>query len=700
MMGKTKEPSLNKDESPSTATRVAAIDNPGESRHDTSAEAKEAESAAFQNILADIDSRKEKPSSSSSDKGTGDEDEQEWGNAEPAVRDEDIETTADEKPVDSDDSADDSLDEAQQKAFESIMAQIESDGLTDEHAVRETGDAPESEPADDLSAGPEKVLKEADTDDDAGPEDAPPVDLKDEESPPGSYDIEDILNAIASDDNDSPLAETVSDDSDSETAAVDASEKKLVDDDIVAHRKTDDDLDPPDGPQTATPARHETETPEAGEGPRVKCPSIDPQSSTEPMPAPSKGRQHPEPLRQASPPAVSRQKKAVPASVVATILVAMALALGGYVYDIPKNLLASKPAAPDTDTNGRGSEIVAASTPQVNKPLADDQGLSDQSRLGTAADNLDRLRRRIIEKNAEIGELRAYYQAGIDSEIQAIADKVGSAGKGKIPFTSAMADPSVSMGLSAIQRRYTYIKKLENPQNTLVRSSEALLFFSRKAALLALMAGKTSDIDIDGFIAQTDEVLKIHSSELARLNIDAVPASTRTLASIWQDIETRMPTAAVKPGNHNRVADTDNATIWKKICDGDFSQKHRLTKLSPAAARCLTAWKGKDLFLNALTDLSPDAARHLSAWEGDWLGLNGLTELSPEAAVHLSRWKGKGLSLNSLSSLSPRVVAILSDWQGDQIELVNLKHMSHWGNPKTRLFLSEDLKRRLMAAGK
>ena len=106
------------------------------------------------------------------------------------------------------------------------------------------------------------------------------------------------------------------------------------------------------------------------------------------------------------------------------------------------------------------------------------------------------------------------------------------------------------------------------------------------------------------------------------------------------------------------------------------------------------------MFLNALTDLSPDAARHLSAWEGDWLGLNGLTELSPEAAVHLSRWKGKGLSLNSLSRLSPRVVAILSDWQGDQIELINVKHMAHWENPKTRLFLSEDLKRKLNATRK
>ena len=143
----------------------------------------------------------------------------------------------------------------------------------------------------------------------------------------------------------------------------------------------------------------------------------------------------------------------------------------------------------------------------------------------------------------------------------------------------------------------------------------------------------------------------------------------------------------------------DTAAISRQICDGDFSQRDRLTTLSPEVARCLAKWKGKDLFLNALTELHPDAARHLADWQGDWLGLNGLTDLSPETAAHLARWKGKGLSLNGLSRLSPRVVAILSEWQGDQIELVNVKHLAHWENPSTRLHLSEDLKRKRHGAG-
>ncbi len=666
-MGKTKEPSLNKDESTTASKRLVEIDHPEKISRDTSADLNEDESSV----------------------------------KEPAALNEDMENitskkTTDEEDVDSEESADDELDEDQQRAFEHILAQIESDGQADADSVKETGEVPESDPADDFPAGLEKVEKEVDADHDAGPDDARHDELRDDEPHPIPYDIEEILAEIASSDDASPVPEASSDDSGLESPAVEASDKNMVDDDIVAHQKTDSGLEHTDRPQTAAPAGQNGVSAEPDDRKLTIGPSVDPRSATTPIPVRLNDRQKPEPLRETGKPAVGRQKKAVLASVVAILL----LALAGYFFGIPQKMRASTPDTPHADTDDRDTAVVVQSTLQVQKPVAVVHGPSDQSRLNTAAENLDRLRSQIIEKQAEIGKLRAYYQAGINAEIQGIADKVGNAGKGKIPFESAIADPSISLGLSAIQRRDTYIKKLETPVSILARSSEALLFFSRKAALLALMAGKTSGIDIDGFIKQTDEIRNMHGSELARLNIDAVPASPRTLASIWQDIEKRMPGTAVKSDNEIRVTDTDNATIWKNICDGDFSQKHKLTKLSLEAARCLTAWKGKDLFLNALTDLSPDAARHLSAWEGDWLGLNGLSELSPEAAVYLSRWNGRALSLNGLSSLSPRVVAILSEWHGDQIELINVKQMAHWQNPKTRLFLSEDMKRKLNVTGK
>ena len=717
-MGKTKVPSLNNDESTTMGKRVAEIDHPQEISQDTSANINEEESAALN---------------------------------------EDIETLAGKNPckdesVDSEDSGDERLDEDQQKAFESIMAQIESDGPADADSPKETGEVSNSKPADDLSAGQEKVVKEADANDDAGPVNAqrdelinddgldpdqqqalesimaqiesgdtgsteslsttsasavpqseatpedqeppaidPTEETSDDESHHISHDVEEILTEIALSDDESPLQEAPLDDSGSEKATVEASENKRGDDDIVAHQKADGGLKHPERSQMATSAGQNGKPAEPDENPLVKSPSVDPRPATQPMPTRLKDQQKPEPLREAGKPAAGRKMRAVLSSVVAILF----LALGGFFYGISQNMLASKPVALDKDTGGRDTVVVDQSVFQEQKPEEVLNGSSGQSRLKRAAENLDRLRSQLIQKQAEIGELRAYYQAGIDTEIQSIADRVKNAGKGKISFKSAIADPNISLGLSAIQRRDTYIQKLKTPLSILVKSSEALLFFSRKAALLALMAGKTSDIDIDGFIKQTDEIRDMHGSELARLNIDAVLASPRTLESIWQDIEMRTPREAVKTDNFNRTTETDNEVIWENVCDGDFSQKDRLTVLSPEAANCLTEWKGKDLFLNALSDLSPDAARHLSAWEGDWLGLNGLTELSPEAAVHLSRWKGKGLSLNSLSSLSPRVVSILSDWQGDQIELINVKHMVHWENPKTRLFLSEDLKRKL-----
>ncbi len=731
MIRHTKDPSLKKDESATTGNRLAENDNPEKSSHDTSKDLNEGELAAFRKIMDDIDGQEEEESNGTpKETGTGEKVQQALTEDEPAARHQEIETSSGQTPTgvnpdstqpaanDSEDGGEECLDEDQQRAFESIMGQIENDGLVHADSGKETDDASESGPVDDFPSESEKRIQEtipAEVDelqetestesDDALTGDQQhavesvmaQIEVDDTETfEENSHNIDDILTEIAISDDESHPAEAASDDSDSKPATVEAPEKSMVNDDIVVHKKADGGLEQTDPAPTPTPSGNNGKTVEPDESPLVKGPSGDPGSAKKPIPARLIDRQRPEPLREAANPAVGRSKKAILASLVAILF----LALAGFFYGIPENMVASKPFPPDTDTSRRDTVVDAQASLQVHKPVGVVQDGSDVSRLKAAAENLDQLRNELIDKQAEIGELRAYYQAGIDAEIQRIADRVRSAGKGTIPLESAMADPSITLGLSAIQRRDFYVKKLETPVNILVASSEELLFYSRKASLLALMAGKTSDIDIDGFIQQADEVRKLHRSGLAQLDIDLVPANPRALETIWQDIETRRTTTTVDTENDNRVTDTDNTTIWKNICGGDFSQKHQMTKLSPAAARCLTTWKGKDLFLNGLTGLSPDAARHLSAWEGDWLGLNGLRELSPEAAVYLSRWKGRGLSLNSLSRLSPRVVAILSDWQGDQIELINVKHMADWKNPKTRLFLSEDLKRKLSATRK
>ena len=422
MMGKTKVPSLNNDESTTMGKRVAEIDHPQEISQNTSANINEEESAALN---------------------------------------EDIETLSGENPskaesVDSEDSEDERLDEDQQKAFESIMAQIESDGLADADSPKETGETSDSKPAGDLSAGQEKVVTEADTNDDAGPVNAqgdeltnddgldpdqqqalesimaqieggdtgsteplsttsasavpqsedtpedqeppaidPTEETNDDESHHISYDIEEILTEIALSDDESPLQEAPLDDSGSEKATVEASENNRVDDDIVAHQKANGGLKHPDRSQLATSAGQNGKLAESDESPLVKSPPVDPRPATQPMPTRLKDQQKPNSLREAG-----------------------------------------KPVTPDKDAGGRDTVVVDQSVLQEQKPGEVLNGPTDQSRLKRAAENLDRLRSQLIEKQAEIGELRAYYQAGIDAEIQKIADKVRNAGKGKISFKS------------------------------------------------------------------------------------------------------------------------------------------------------------------------------------------------------------------------------------------------------------------------
>jgi hypothetical protein len=223
------------------------------------------------------------------------------------------------------------------------------------------------------------------------------------------------------------------------------------------------------------------------------------------------------------------------------------------------------------------------------------------------------------------------------------------------------------------------------------------LFLSRKATVLSLMTGKTSDINVDTFIEKTTRICNQHREDLETLNIDAAAIKELPLDAIWKKVVDRSKRVAVTRQKRHKSISRDNEAIWKAVCEGDFSDKDKLTALSAEAARCLSVWEGKDLYLNGLSNLSPAAAHHLSAWKGEWLGLNGLKELSPQTASELAKWKGRVLSLNGLTRLSPKVVDILSGWPGDQIELINIQHMAHWENPKTRLFLSEEFQRQHFA---
>lgn len=747
MKEKSKNPSVKKKDSTTAGKGGVEIEPSENSGGDNPDDMSADEMAAFQKIMGEIEDQEvDKLNGSAQSVQTEEKDRLSLTDGDPANHNDLIEVTdneedtgvdahgsSDEKNSLSEEDADASLDEDQQKAFESIMAQIEGNGNHDTAPEEQQGQQAEQETTDDFAAELEKVANAAKTiesqpsagkaghgspDEDTQKADEPKSDAiivgdmdpsppdsafsastdpeavnasvdqgateaghasdpADEESQDISDDIDDILKEITMSDEESDLQET-------------------IDDDIVVQPAKTPDQEQENALETSPPP-DEKEHPVALEAePTIDAPpghQVVETLSASPLNAP----QDTEPLRETTVSTGGSKKKKI---VIASAVVILMIGLTGYYFWPPNSWVDSMAPLPVQTSSSLTEAIEKAPAALPQEPSIVDKGPSDGSRLKTMADTLDRLRNEVIAKQAEIQELRAYYQAGIDAEIQGIVDTVRKANQNEFTLSDAMAEPRISLGLAAIQRRDTYISRLEAPVNTLFLNSEELLYLSRKAGLLAMMAVRTSDIDIDGFIQQANEISNMHRRTLAQLDIDDVPATPPTLKSIWQDIDQRLPARPDKPEKKNDVTITDNVAVWKEICDGDYSGKHKLTALSPQAARCIAKWKGKDLFLNAVTDLSAEAARGLADWEGDWLGLNGLNELTPEAAVHLARWKGKGLSLNGLSRLSPRVVAILSEWQGDQIELVHVKHMAHWENPNTRLFLSEDLKRKHNATRK
>ena len=550
------------------------------------------------------------------------------------------------------------LDEDQQRAFESIMAQIESDGDSQPDDDSDADIAFDTI-TDDTAPGSAETDSKTAQDGDASDPDADAQDI--------SADIGDLLQEIASGDN---------------ATAPEAADAQAGE----SGQSLDLELPPVD--DRTDPATTTDQPDAAGKAPDT-LPAVPPPGNATPMEARTSDRTVP----RVAPQSVSAGKYARWA---ATVSAAVLLLAGGWYWVYPDRVQA--PAASDT----AAPPVVSQRSSERDAAVDPDPASAAASPLSATAARLDRLRRQLLEKSAAIEQLRSYYRAGIEAETDLVIQLLQDTGQSTGAYADAFENPRVHLALTAIQRRSTIVDQLDAPQKSLHLGSEELLFLSRRAELLALMAGKTSDMDIDGFVQLADERMADHREMLARLNIDAAAETPVTLASIWQGIEKRLAAASTSarspagPPPEN----VDDSAIWKEICAGDFSRKHLLTRLPPQVAQCLTTWTGKDLFLNGLTELSPASAKLLAAWDGDWLGLNALAELSPEAARCLSRWRGKGLSLNGLSQLSPQVADILSQWQGDQIELVNLTHAVEWDNPRTRLFLSENVTRDIHATRK
>jgi len=299
------------------------------------------------------------------------------------------------------------------------------------------------------------------------------------------------------------------------------------------------------------------------------------------------------------------------------------------------------------------------------------------------ADKLDktiRLRNELLKKQEEIRVLKHYYR----NRIKEVRDEILNEKReeGITTFQQALKSKRIELGLRTIRRRHLFINKLNRPLEELHRGSEELLYIKRLAEIRIQMAPVVNGIDIAKLGKRMDIIIEKEASGVDGLAIDARETSAPTLEEIWKEI-VQEENVRIKPERegqkgekleeekaHSQRQDKISMGVWQEICDGTLSRKYELTKLSLNAAKCLSQWEGKDLFLNGITELPASIAGQLSLWKGEWLCLNGLTELSPEAAKDLSRWRGIRLSLNGLIELTPQTAKYLSQWQGKQIELV------------------------------
>ena len=312
--------------------------------------------------------------------------------------------------------------------------------------------------------------------------------------------------------------------------------------------------------------------------------------------------------------------------------------------------------------------------------------------LQTLMDELDDARNRILSKTKEILELKIYYQQGIEDEAAQIAPVVS---EDRITTISqAVSNSKVELALRSIQRRQSYLQKLDTPLKKLEAASEELLYLRRRTELLTLLADHVTSFALDTHEQMARQALEKHLDALSNLSVEDGSTKPVSVDQAWQAIADKLKNSQQGQGRQVVMNKRDQA-IGKEICSGNFEHKYQLTSLTTETAQCLLKWNGKDLYLNELRYLSPEAAKILSQWPGEWLSLNGLKELSADTAGFLSKWPGRRLSLNGLKNLSAEATAHLSSWHGQQLEMVGLESIGRWENYGTRLFLSEKLKRKL-----
>ena len=310
------------------------------------------------------------------------------------------------------------------------------------------------------------------------------------------------------------------------------------------------------------------------------------------------------------------------------------------------------------------------------------------------------LRDELRSKKEEIYQLKQYYQNGI-TDLTAQINRELQEGNITL-YAEALKNRRIELKLRTIQRRRSYIQRLEDPIRWIKQGREALLYLKRKAEFDLNLLDIAGGIDMDRHMRHIDAAIQKYRPSPEKLAIRREHADSTPLETIWgQQIKGQ--------NKYNDQASPNgmDKEITQEICSGIYERTAELTTISAVTARCLSKKPGSDLFLNGLTALTPTAAEHLFQWRGSWICLNGIKELSPAAAQHLFKWEGEWISLNGLAEFSPELATYLMEWEGNQLELMGLgynkrnvdqktlKYLALWEAMGGKLFIADDLRQEI-----
>ncbi len=618
---------------------------------------------------------------------------------------------------------DDELTGEQQAALDKIMAEIESQTQPDKKPEASASDTTEAEAdnelSDDQQAALDKIMDEINQRKEApAPSEAETAPSADEtETAPSADEAENDLSDDQQAALDKIMAEIKSSGQSDDTEQSDGSDGNDATETDAGHDAEDSDLSIEEFNEELThllsDADEKVIDDETDKPPKpspvqesAKNQDVEPQERTAPhtilkevnVPANAAGSAGSKNVSSGVWPA--RIKSALRLSAAISVIIAL-IGLGVWAYrffDTARSLHTPKTAVVPASSPPPTAEQVAVPTdaPESHPPVPAHAAAEPQMPLDSPfaliRHDLESAREKLAAKRKELKDLKAYYQKGVLEEQSKI---VAEAATAKLTgYQDAMKNSHIELSLHSIQRRMIYMAKLDTPLNQINAALEELLFWQRRAQLLELLSNGISGIPDSEFKQEVERITRQHLENSQKLSIENIKVPRPGLEAIWKELTNK---------NAGRRADTarkfhpsnKDLAIGKEICDGNFEHLYLLTNITDEAAACLIRWSGKDLYLNELTHLSPAVARSLAQWPGERLSLNGIKSLSAESAKYLSHWSGKWLSLNGLTRLSNEATSYLAQWQGEQLEMVGLNSIGRWENYVTRLYLSEQLRRKL-----